>query len=65
VERDKQGYWRFYRPDGEFIVRYTATPGNKRRRFRDVVVAARRDGIVWPKPSKKEQRFLRGKEETS
>jgi hypothetical protein len=40
VERDNQGYWRFYRPDG--------------------VVAVRAHGIVWPKPSKKEQRSLRG-----
>ncbi len=60
VERDQQGYRRFYTPDGTYVVRYPATPGNKRQRFLDVVTAARRYGIRWPKPSKKEQRSLRG-----
>lgn len=60
VERDRQGYWRFYRPDGRYVTYYPATPGNKRRRFLDVVGALRHHGIVWPKPSKKEQRSLRG-----
>jgi hypothetical protein len=60
VERDNQSYWRFYRPDGDYATRHPATPGNKRRRFLDVVVAVRAHGIVWPKPSKKEQRSLRG-----
>jgi hypothetical protein len=62
VERDKQGYRRFYRPDGMYVTNYPATPGNKRRRFLDVVCVCRQHGIVWPKPSKKEQRSLRGKE---
>lgn len=62
VEQDNQGYSRFYAPNGKYVTRYPATPSNKRRRFLDVVVAIRAHGVVWPKPSKKEQRSLRGKE---
>ena len=62
VERDKQGYLRFFTPDEMYVVRYPATPRNKRRRFLAVVVAVRYHGITWPRPSKKEQRSLRGKE---
>jgi hypothetical protein len=28
VERDAQGYRRFYAPDGTYVVRYAATPSN-------------------------------------
>ena len=59
VERDAQGYRRFYAPDGTYVVRYPATPSNPRRRFIDVVTAVRSHGLGWPPPSKKEQRALR------
>jgi hypothetical protein len=65
VERDQRGYRHFYTPEGAHVVRYPATPGNKRRRLDAVITAIRRHGIVWPKPSKKEQRSFQGKGDAS
>lgn len=62
VEVDSNGYRRFYRPDGTYVVRYPATPSNPRRRLADVVSAARGNGLPWPAPSKSEQRAQRRKE---
>lgn len=63
VRVDAHGYRRFYTPDGTYVVRYPATPSNPRRRLRDVVTVVRAHGLVWPPPSKKEQRAQRGKEQ--
>lgn len=62
VEDDASGYTRFYRPDGQYIARYPATPGNPRRRMLDLQVALRREGLQVPPPSKKEQRAQRRRE---
>ncbi|HEY3749859.1 MAG TPA: hypothetical protein VGL80_11695 [Pseudonocardiaceae bacterium] len=68
VEIDNNGYRRFFAPDGEYVVRYPATPSNPRRRLLDVVTATRRYGLPWPAPSRAEQRADRrriAKEENS
>jgi hypothetical protein len=57
VERDAQGYRRFYAPDGSYVVRYPATPSNPRRRFADVVTAVRSYGLGWPRPAKTNTRY--------
>lgn len=62
VRTDANGYRRFYTPEGTYVVRYPATPGNSRRRLLDVVTAVREHGLVWPPPSKKEQRAQRRRE---
>lgn len=62
VELDASGYRRFYASDGTFVKRYPATPGRAGRRFTELVIACRSYGLVWPAPSKKEQRSMRGKE---
>lgn len=62
VEPDESGYRRVYTSAGEYITRYPATPSNKRRRYVEVVVALRKHGLVWPRPSKKELRSQRRKE---
>jgi hypothetical protein len=56
------GYRRFYTPDGDYVVRYPATPSNPRRRFLEVVTAVRQHGLAWPPPSKKELRSQRREE---
>jgi len=63
VRIDNDGYRRFFRPDGTYVVRYPATPSNPRRRLLDVITALRRHGLPWPAPSKKEQHARRGGEQ--
>lgn len=63
VKTDSSGYRRFYTPDGQYVGCYPATPSNPRQRLRDIVTAARRNGLEWPAPSKKEQRSRLRKEE--
>ncbi len=55
VEDDTNGYTRFYAPNGDYIVRYPATPSNPFRRMKDLAVALRRNGLEIPPPSKAEQ----------
>jgi hypothetical protein len=52
----------FFDPDGNYVVRYPATPSNPRRRRLDVLNAVKKAGLPWPTPSKKEQRAKRNKE---
>ena len=59
VQSDADGYRRFYRPDGTYVVRYPATPSNPHRRLRDVIVEVRKHGLEWPRPSKAELRSRR------
>jgi len=59
---DQNGYRRFYRPDGAYVVRYPATPSNARRRLAEVITALRGNGLPWPAPSKSEQRAQRRRE---
>ena len=61
VEVDKNGYRRFFDPDGNYVVRYPATPSNPRRRRLDVLTAVKKAGLPWPTPSKKERRAQRRK----
>lgn len=63
VEVDRNGYRRFYAPDGTYLARYPATPSNPRRRLLDVIIALRQAGLTWPPPSKSEQRAQRRKQE--
>lgn len=53
---DTKGYRRFYTPEGEYVVKYPATPSNPRRRLLDVKTALKRHGLEIPTPSKSEQR---------
>lgn len=62
VEDTSNGYTRFYRPDGEYVGYYPATPSNPRRRMADLKVALKANGLQIPPPSKKEQRAQRRKE---
>jgi hypothetical protein len=62
VEVDENGYRRIFTSAGDYITRYPATPGRKERRFREVVLALRKHGLVWPRPSRKELRSQRRKE---
>lgn len=59
VEVDSKGYRRFFAPNGDYVVRYPATPSNPRRRLQDVITATRQYGLVWPPPSKARQRAER------
>ncbi|OBG19440.1 hypothetical protein A5765_02375 [Mycolicibacterium celeriflavum] len=59
VQVDKNGYRRFFDLDGNYIVRYPATPSNPHRRRLDVLTAVKKAGLPWPAPSKKEQRAQR------
>ena len=59
VEDTTKGYTQFFDPNGNYIVRYPATPGNPRRRMADLKVALKRAGLQVPPPSKKEQRAAR------
>lgn len=61
VDIDSKGYRCFYTPDGTYVVRYPATPGNPYRRLRDVVTEVRAHGLEWPTPLKSEQRARRRK----
>ena len=63
VRLDKNGYRRFFDPDDNYIVRYPATPSNPDRRRLDVLTAAKKPGLPWPAPSKKEQRTHRSKKD--
>lgn len=63
VSDDTKGYTRFYDPEGNYVVRYPATPSNPRRRMADLQVALRKAGLQVPPPSKKEQRAQRRKGE--
>ena len=63
VRTDSNGYRRFYRPDGTYVVRYPNSPSNPRRRLRDVITAVRANGLPWPAPSKKERRAQRRKDD--
>lgn len=63
VVDDTKGYTRFYAPNGDYVVRYPATPSNSRRRIADLKVALRGAGLQIPPPSKKEQRAQRRKED--
>ena len=62
VRTDASGYRRYYTPDGTYVVRYPNTPGNKGRRYLDVLTALRQAGLTWPPLSKKELRAQRRKE---
>jgi hypothetical protein len=62
VTDDSSGYTRFFDPEGNYVVRYPATPSNQRRRMADLQVALRKAGLQVPPPSKKEQRSQRRKE---
>lgn len=63
VNDDQSGYTRFCDPQGNYICRYPATPGNPRRRMAELQVALRKAGLQVPPPSKKEQRSQRRKEQ--
>ncbi|MFN6543904.1 hypothetical protein ACPCIR_12750 [Mycobacterium sp. NPDC051198] len=63
VETDNNGYRRFYDPQGNYVVRYPATPSNPYRRRLDVLTKVKQAGLPWPAPSKKEQRSQRRKGE--
>jgi hypothetical protein len=65
VKVDGKGYRRIYTSNGRYITRYPATPSNPRRRYTDVLVALKSAGLVWPPPSKKEQRSQRSRKESS
>lgn len=62
VEPDSKGYRRFYDPNGEYVVRYPATPSNPRQRLHDVKNALKRKGLEIPPPSKAELRRRARKE---
>ena len=62
VRTDGNGYRRFYTPGGDYVVRYPATPGREGRRLAEVITAIRHHGLVWPAPSKGEQRAQRRQE---
>ena len=62
VEVDEKGYRRIFTASHQYITNYPATPGRKERRYREVVIALKKHGLVWPPPSKKEQRAMRRKE---
>lgn len=62
VEVDASGYRRVLTSAGELITRYPASPSRKERRYLEVVIALRKHGLIWPPPSKKEQRSQRRKE---
>ncbi|QDQ96707.1 hypothetical protein [Tomitella fengzijianii] len=62
VTDDTKGYTRFYSPDGEYVVRYPATPSNPYRRMLDLTVALKKAGLQIPPPSKKELRAQRRKD---
>jgi hypothetical protein len=62
VEVDENGYRRIFTAEHQYITRYPATPGRKERRYQEVVLALKKHGLVWPPPSKKEQRSMRRKE---
>jgi hypothetical protein len=62
VRQDRNGYTRFYDPDGIYIANYPATPSNPRRRMADLQVALRRAGLQVPPPSRSEQRAQRRKD---
>ena len=59
VRADSKGYTRFYAPDGDYVVRYPATPSNPRQRMHEVKNKLRARGLQIPPPSKKEQRARR------
>lgn len=63
VANDAKGYRRFYDPEGNYVVRYPATPSNPRRRLNDVRTALKRNGLEIPPPSKTEQRRRARKEQ--
>lgn len=62
VESDASGYRHFYTPDGTWVARYPKTPSRSRRRYMEVLGALKKNGLVWPIPSKSEQRSERRKE---
>jgi hypothetical protein len=64
IKVDSKQYLRFFDPDGNYIARYPATPGNSYRRMNDLTVALKRAGLQIPPPSKKEQRAARHRKET-
>lgn len=61
VQTDTKGYRRFYDQDGNYVVRYPATPSNPRRRRMDVLTAVKKAGLPWPAPNKKDQRAQRNR----
>lgn len=61
VNDDASGYTRFFDPEGNYVVRYPATPSSPRRRMADLQVALRKAGLQVPPPSKKEQRSAQRK----
>lgn len=62
VEDDASGYTQFYDPNGDWVGRYPATPGNSYRRMLDLTTALKASGLQIPPPSKSEQRAQRRKD---
>lgn len=62
VKDDAKGYTRFFDPNGDYVGRYPATPGNARRRMADLKTDLKRGGLEIPPPSKKELKARRNKE---
>jgi hypothetical protein len=62
VEVDENGYRRIFTSIGTYIGRYPASPSRKYRRYTEIVIALKKYGLIWPPPSKKEQRSQRRKE---